>query len=226
MKRTLVIGDIHGCYEEMLALIDLAQLGPSDQIISIGDLFDRGPNSPAVYRYFRDRANNFAILGNHERKHIRAAAGELTLARSQKLTRRQFAESDEDYEEAVAWMESLPLYLELPEALIVHGFLEPGVALADQHPSVLCGTLGGKGYLKRTGRWPWYEQIHLEKPVLVGHENYTDSSQPFIYQQKVYGLDTGCVHGKTLTGILLPEFRILQILAGADYWATLAKTLR
>mgnify|MGYP006212485299 CR=1 FL=1 len=45
---SLVIGDIHGCYDELLALLDKAALGADDEIIAIGDMVDRGPKSAQV----------------------------------------------------------------------------------------------------------------------------------------------------------------------------------
>ena len=81
MARTLIIGDIHGCYEEMLALIEAARLTDADQIVAVGDLIDRGPDSPAIYRYFRDNPQAISLMGNHERKHVRAARGELAALR-------------------------------------------------------------------------------------------------------------------------------------------------
>lgn len=63
MKTTLVIGDIHGCLSTLQALI--AKAGPVDQIISVGDLIDRGPDSLGVVKYCID--NNIQVcLGNHE----------------------------------------------------------------------------------------------------------------------------------------------------------------
>lgn len=71
--QTLVIGDIHGCYFELQALLDKAGLSNGDSIISLGDFVDRGPETPQVLEFFRQTANTRAIMGNHERKHVRAA---------------------------------------------------------------------------------------------------------------------------------------------------------
>ena len=225
MARTLIIGDIHGCYEELLTLVDAAQLSEADQIVTVGDLVDRGPDSPAVYRFFRDHPRAISLMGNHERKHVRAARGELALARSQQLCRQQFLAQGEDYEAALNWMAGLPLYLDLAAAIVVHGFVEAEVALEAQEPSVLCGTMGGQSYLQRTSRWPWYQHLQPAKPIVMGHLNYTHSSQPFIFQDMIFGLDTSCVNGNALTGLLLPEFRWIQVLAARNYWAELAGTL-
>jgi serine/threonine protein phosphatase 1 len=44
--QTLVIGDIHGCYDELQSLLDKVGLTDTDAIISIGDCIDRGPEPP------------------------------------------------------------------------------------------------------------------------------------------------------------------------------------
>lgn len=50
--QTLVIGDIHGCYDEFQTLLDKAGLTEDDSIVSVGDCVDRGPKTPAVLRFF------------------------------------------------------------------------------------------------------------------------------------------------------------------------------
>lgn len=130
--ETLVIGDIHGCYSELQALLDKAGLSDDDSIISLGDFVDRGPETPQVLEFFRHTPNACTLMGNHERKHVRAARHEVKLAISQQISRQQLGET---YPEAVAWMGTLPLYIELAEAIIVHGYLEPGLPLAQQNPA-------------------------------------------------------------------------------------------
>ena len=57
-----------------------------------------------------------------------------------------------------------------------------------------------------------------ERPLLVGHQNYSNTDQPFIYQDRVFGLNTDCVTGKALTGLLLPSFKFLSVPSRANYW--------
>jgi serine/threonine protein phosphatase 1 len=213
--QTLVIGDIHGCFYELQALLDKAGLVEDDLIISIGDCVDRGPQTPDVLWFFRDRSNTRLLMGNHERKHVRASLHEVKLARSQQISKIQFGDA---YPEALAFMSTLPLYLDLPEAILVHGFFEPGVSLEKQNPMVLCGTMGGDKHLRTHYAQPWYELYADDKPILVGHENYTGTDQPFVYRDRVFGLDTSCVTGKTLTGLLLPAFRFVSVPSRGDLW--------
>jgi hypothetical protein len=219
--QTLVIGDIHGCYVELLALLEKAGLGDGDSIIAVGDIVDRGPETPQVLDYFRQMPNARTLMGNHERKHVRGARHEVKLALSQLISQQQFGEA---YPEAVAWMGTLPLYVELPEAIIVHGYLEPGIPLAQQNPSVVCGTMGGDKILRERYERPWYEYYTDDKPVIVGHNNYNRTDQPFVYKDKVFGLDTDCVHGKPLTGLLLPAFRIVSVPSRGNHWSQIRRT--
>ena len=213
--RRLIIGDIHGCYQELCDLIAAAELTDEDEIISVGDLVDRGPDDAAVVRFFQTDPRARAIKGNHELKHIRWRKGELGPALSQRICRRTMGEAA--WQDAVDWMETLPNSITLPEALIVHGFFEPGVDLEAQHHRVLCGTMSGQRRLSAYGDH-WFEHYDGDKPLIVGHLLYS-ADQPMIRPGRFYGLDTGCCHGMRLTGLLLPEFRIVSVPARADHWA-------
>ena len=107
LMQTLVIGDIHGCYDEFQSLLDKAGLTEGDSIVSVGDCVDRGPDTPTVLRFFQEKPNTRLIMGNHERKHVRADRHEVKLARSQKISKIQFGET---YPDALVFMSELPLY--------------------------------------------------------------------------------------------------------------------
>jgi serine/threonine protein phosphatase 1 len=220
----LIVGDIHGCWDEFQDLLDKAALGADDTIISVGDLVDRGPGSVRVLRFFRDMGNARAIMGNHERKHIRAARGETEPAKSQLITRVQFGE--DEYPAALDYMASLPSYLQLDQVDIVHGFFEAGVPLEGQRPTVIIGTMSGEQYLeKRFDHRPWYTLYDGEKPLVVGHRNYLAAPVTLLYPSasaaRVYGLDTGCVYGGALTGLILPDFRLISVVSRANHWQAL-----
>ena len=102
---------------------------------------------------------------------------------------------------------------------MVHGYFEPGLALSQQRSTVLCGTMGGDKHLRAAYDRPWYELYEGEKPLLVGHHNYSGTDQPFVYRDRVFGLDTDCVTGRTLTGLLLPSFRFISVPSRANHWA-------
>lgn len=215
MTRYIVVGDIHGCFDELQDLLERVGFEDSDQLVAVGDVVDRGPKSREVLRFFRDTANARTIMGNHERKHVRWFWGEVEPARSQLYTREELGE---EYPAWVRWMEQLPLWCELPDVLVVHAFFEPGVPVDRQRPTVLTGTLSGERYLETKYSRPWYELYNGDKPLVVGHRDYRMDGEPFVYRDRVYAIDTGCVYGRRLTGLILPDFRIVQVQARASYW--------
>lgn len=184
-------------------------------MIGIGDIVDREPENPQVVDFFRTIPNTISIVGNHERKHVRAARHEVKLSISQQISQVQFGPA---YPKALEWMSDLPLSIELEHAIVVHGYIEPGISLESQNPLVVCGTMGGDHILRQRYDRPWYELYDADKPVIVGHFNYTGTDQPFIYRDKVFGLGTDCVTGKSLTSILLPSFQFVSVPSRGNLW--------
>lgn len=68
-RRTIAIGDIHGCSDALRALLDAIAPSSDDTIVALGDYIDRGPNSQGVINQLialRDRCRLIPLLGNHE----------------------------------------------------------------------------------------------------------------------------------------------------------------
>lgn len=211
MSRHIVIGDIHGCYHELLDLFDRVALCDDDVVVSVGDLVDRGPDSPAVLEFFRERrarGRAVVLMGNHERKHVRSV-----LSYSQEITRLQFGAR---YGEAVGWMRDLPYFFETPELVVVHAALMPGVPLSQQREDVLAGTTSGERELESAlGARRWHELYDGEKPVAFGH--HVVGPEPLV-KERVFGLDTGACHGGRLTALVTPGFTLASVPARADHW--------
>lgn len=221
--RRLIIGDIHGCFVELQDLLDKAGLVEDDEIIALGDIVDRGPDSPRVIHFFQANAHARSLMGNHERKHVRSARDEISPALSQVISRQQFGAK---YLDAMEFMQTFPRSIELDDALLVHGFFEPAVPLKEQRDTVVIGTLSGEKYLTETYPRPWYELYQGSKPIIVGHRDYLGTGEPFVYRDRVFGLDTGCYGGGALTGLLLPDFRIVSVRSRKDYWTELKREHR
>jgi len=62
-RRTIVVGDIHGCFTEFISLLKLIDFSSDDLLVVVGDFVDRGPQSWKVAKYIRDTANIFSVLG-------------------------------------------------------------------------------------------------------------------------------------------------------------------
>ncbi len=47
--------------------------------------------------------------------------------------------------------------------------------------------------------------------------------KPFVYQDRVYMLDSRCVYGGELTGLLLPDFKLISVPSRGDHWSALQR---
>jgi serine/threonine protein phosphatase 1 len=211
MRRTFVVGDIHGCYDELITLTENVGLKADDLLISLGDIVDRGNKSKEVYEYFLKRPNSVVLIGNHERKHINSV-----LTYAQDIVKHQFGG---DYEAFVVWLNTLGYYYETDDAIIVHAALENGKPLPQQKPEVLCGSTSGDRYLEKIYGPDAYWNDHYDgaKPIIYGHHVVGDYP---VIKNNTYGIDTGACHGGYLTAIELPGFIVHQVKAKEDYWKT------
>ena len=61
-----IVSDIHGCYEQYLALLEKIHFFEADELYVLGDVVDRGPEPIKVLQDMMKRPNVIFILGNHE----------------------------------------------------------------------------------------------------------------------------------------------------------------
>lgn len=216
--RTLIVGDIHGCREELEDLLEESGWDRDDELVSVGDLVAKGPDSLGVIRLFRELGGR-AVRGNHDQHCLRwwsaRESGEPTP--ELRPTHREVADSlgDEDWQ----WLAGLPFYIELEEreALVVHAGLLPNVALEDQDPydlmnmrSILPDGTASRSYEEGT---PWASLWPGPRLVVFGH----DAVRGLQVRAHAIGLDTGCVYGGWLTGLWLPGRDLVSVPARASY---------
>ncbi len=215
MKRDIIIGDIHGCFEELQQLLEAAGVTAEDRVISAGDFVDRGPDSVRVWEFLRDRPNTATISGNHERKHVRGG-----LSYSQEIVKLQFGER---YEAFVQWAAALPYYLETEHCLVVHGGFDPDVPLEKQREEVLCSTMSGAKQLDRKlGGKDWAALYNGHKPIVFGHRVVGDEAVS--WNDRAWAIDTGACHGGYLTALITPGFELVRVKARANHWAQQRRT--
>ena len=67
MGRTVVIGDIHGCFDELIDLLELIDLKQNDRVVAVGDLVVKGEKNREVLDRFIDDRRFSSVIGNHDR---------------------------------------------------------------------------------------------------------------------------------------------------------------
>lgn len=207
MRRTLLIGDVHGCNDELGDLLAVAGWTPQDELVLVGDLVNKGPDSQGVVQRARELQAR-AVLGNHDAHFLDVHAGH---AKKPSHVEAAKGLTAADW----AWLEALPLWLELPQyqVLVVHAGLIPTVELTRQPKHVLLNirSLDAEGHASTRveGGVPWASRWQGPQHVVFGHDALRGLQQ----YSWATGLDTGCVYGKQLTGLWLPEHRLVSVPA-------------
>jgi hypothetical protein len=214
MSRTIVVGDVHGCFDELVTLVERVKLKASDRLVCVGDLVVKGEKSREVLELFMRDARFSSVLGNHDRALLEYWKGlrvEKDLKPSQKECLKQLADGRERY---AAYLDTLPVYLDLGSHVVVHAGLRPGVELAAQSIDDLTElrTLG-PDRTSREGK-PWYEVYDGERIALFGHWPLSPPRRG----PRAIGLDTGCVYGYRLTAYVIEtgEFHSAPALRAYD----------
>ena len=113
-KRIIIVGDVHGCFDELCDLLEKARFERGeDRLILAGDFVNKGPRSAEVVRFARE-VGAHAVLGNHELLSLRARAT-LDVSRSaEAISASKYSWAKELCEEDLDFLRSLPYTIRLP----------------------------------------------------------------------------------------------------------------
>ena len=217
-ERTIVVGDIHGCFDEFKQLLDAVHFSNTDLLVSVGDFVDRGPSSLALADFFQQTPNALSVQGNHERRLVGVIRGSAQPAWTQSLTLSRI--NSKDHERLAGYLESLPAVIETRDVIITHARLDPARALHEQNLYHTCA-VGGAGVHIETDKdgFPlWFHQWEtchgVTKPICMGHIGY---QRVELVPGKLYALDTAAVDGGRLTALILPGFEIQSIACPVNH---------
>jgi hypothetical protein len=211
MGRTIVIGDLHGCLDELKDLVKLVELRADDRVIAVGDLIVKGPKNREVLDLFIEDARFSSVIGNHDRALRQYWRGEpIRLTKEQRSTADELESQRERYS---AYLRSLPFTINLGSHLVVHAGVRPGVPLRRQMASDLTEmrTMGADPSRRRG--IPWYAVYRGKRVVLFGH---WPAKTPRLAPRAI-GLDTGCVYGGHLTGYIIESNQFVSVPARRAY---------
>lgn len=216
MRRTIVIGDVHGCAEEFEALLRTLKLKPKDRVFQVGDLVNRGPNSHRAIKLAKEY-NVRCVLGNHEVRLLKAKKqNSITGLKSyDHRTMKQLTKADWNF------LKKMPPYIHKPKRkiIIVHaGFLpEPAWHKQDIDTITQIRVVDTDGNAAKRDTAPdkpsWAEHWNGTHFVVYGHA----ARREVFKRPGSIGIDTGCVYGGHLTAFILEDQSIVQIPAKKKY---------
>ncbi|MFC4113479.1 polynucleotide kinase-phosphatase [Nonomuraea zeae] len=235
-----IIGDVHGCRAELETL--LRELGwrhgdgglthPDGRTaVFVGDLVDRGPDTPGVLRLVMDMVEAgtaICVAGNHEQKLVRALNGrKVKVAHGLQESLDQLAAQPPEFvERARTFMDGLLSHYRLDGGglVVAHAGLKEayhGRASGRVRSFALYGdTTGETDEYGLPVRYPWADEYRGRAMVVYGH---TPTPRPEWVNNTIC-LDTGCVFGGHLTALRYPERQIVQVPA-EKVWYEPAKPL-
>lgn len=215
--RIIAIGDIHGCHAEFAELLERVELTKDDQLILVGDLVNRGPDSCKVIDIAREH-RALSLLGNHELRllNFRKSKDTAFLKETDEDTYKKLRPEDWTY------LEEMPLthHVEELNTVFVHGGFLPNEPWQKQPAQVVTRIQ----VIDRDGRprkraecedCPAWADFWSGPPFVV----YGHTPRPEIYKLKwSVGIDTACAMGGYLTAYILPEKRFVQVKARRRYY--------
>ena len=217
-----VIGDIHGCVEELRRLIEALPLRDGDSVVFLGDYIDRGPDSAAVVAYLislRQQSDGIEwvfLKGNHEDMFLSYLGldgqhGNMFLINGGKATLASYGVAPDQLLPTqafkampvahVRFYKALEKYHEMDSFLCVHAGIHPQKPLTEQTDEEFF-------WIRNVFI---YSSHGLPYTVLFGHTPQSTVLYDLPYK---VGLDTGLVYGNMLTCLDVDEKVLYQIYRG------------
>ncbi len=232
-----IIGDVHGCFDELAAL--LAELGYEPQpggsyahsegrkLIFVGDLVDRGPKIPEVVRLVMESikaGHAFCVPGNHDIKFMRAVWGkDVQIKHGLAESLEQFKAYEEHYRGfsrvAAEFIDSLVSHYVFDDGRLVvaHAGMKEemqGRGSGRVREFALYGeTTGESDEFGLPVRYNWAADYRGKAMVVYGH---TPVPEPE-WLNRTINIDTGCIFGGKLTALRYPEKEMVSVPAAHTY---------
>jgi hypothetical protein len=207
---TLVVGDVHGCADELAALVKAVQ---PERLVLVGDLYTKGPDPAGVWALVRDHGA-LAVAGNHDLRLRRVLDRKLPQDRHGHDVVATLDAADSRWR---AHLRDMPLTRDVAGWCVVHAGLPP-----DGNRDVPAR------WLTNMRRFPsddpsapyWWEVYGGPARVVYGHD--ARRGLTLVHREgrlHTAGLDTGCVYGGQLTGLVLETERVVSVPARRVYAA-------
>ena len=212
--RTLVIGDVHGCLDELRALVAKAGVTADDDVVFVGDLVAKGPDSGGRRRMGARAGRRRGARQSRRSRAARARAGNAHAKEHHLKVAAALSAADAD------WLAARPLWLRVAAGgkphVVIHGGMVAGVPVEKQDREHLIAmrsiTADGRPS-KRIEGTPWAALWTGPEHAVFGHDAIRGLQQ----HPLATGLDTGCVYGRELTALWLPAHQLVSVDARRAY---------
>ncbi|SDZ08221.1 metallophosphoesterase family protein [Bacillus sp. 166amftsu] len=202
-----IIGDVHGCYYTFKNLLNKYWDKENEMVFQLGDLIDRGKNSPQMAQFAIQLSADFPnqvkfLKGNHEFEiisHFDNPPNNNWLRQCGEETLDQYRKMNRDYMNDVRWFRNLPLYWENEHLFLSHA----GISEKSENPFIEedeYGVLWNRSPLK-----------NINKLQIIGH---TPCENPhYDIESNTWNIDTGAAYLGYLTGVKIkPNGEILEFI--------------
>ena len=229
-----IIGDIHGCCDELELLLEKLGYGKTDGVYThpegrkaafLGDLCDRGDRNADVLRLAMDMVkagNAVAVPGNHDVKLLKYLRGKrVSVTHGMDRTVAELEARGEEFKSEVAeFLDSLISHYVLDDGnlVIAHAGLRQeyiGRGSARVRDFCLYGeTTGETDTYGLPVRLDWAADYRGNAIIVYGHTPVREVKS----QNKTFCIDTGCVFGGKLSAYRYPEGEIVAVDALRQYY--------
>ncbi len=233
--RTIFIGDVHGCLDELDELIKNLGVRSRDSVIVLGDMIDRGPDPVGVVRRVRESGWQ-SILGNHEEKALRWLKNESMVKsgrpnQMQPPGEKRAAEWRRLSAQDLGWLWKLPLTIRSKGWTAVHAGLEPGLPRDRQEADhvmrlryvdkVTGKHVPGRPDMSQPPGTVFWTEMWKGESIVYGHSVFPSVRFDHHDGGMCVGIDTGCVYGGSLTAAVVGGgvMEIVSVKAKLKYFS-------
>lgn len=199
MERTIVIGDIHGCYHTLSDLLKECEAVEADRYIFLGDYIDYGPSSYEIVQRLLNAQkaygpDKFILLrGDHEQMAIHYAHKAMRAIWEKSgmtATETSYKPHTGAFREHVKAFREMPIFHQTEDFIFCHAGLTHPKLKDNGKEELLCGS-----------KWMRESYETREKRVIFGHTPMKDA--PCYMPTGDIGIDGGCVFGGNLCAVVI-----------------------
>lgn len=206
-RKVIVVGDIHGCFDEFMALLKECEYRKPDILVATGDLVDRGPKIRETLIWFYTTSNTFSVMGNHDNKLLRYWKGNpVHITNGLDNTIEQMSIINE-IEALSRWMHNWPHMIRLANykgkpVYVVHAGVDGHKPIESQRieTCLYARYLDGKDFFDKQGI-PWWETLKGDYTIISGHIK-TNNIHPC---RDAFCIDGGAYEGGKLRALVIQD---------------------